>query len=56
MTQGELVYVFVLHYVPVHFAQAPIARTADAVVRIECHYPRYCTLTMMLFGIWKGVF
>uniref|UniRef100_A0A4W4ES13 Zona pellucida sperm-binding protein 3 n=1 Tax=Electrophorus electricus TaxID=8005 RepID=A0A4W4ES13_ELEEL len=40
MTQDELVYVFLLRYVPVTLAHTPVVRTVGAVTHIECHYPR----------------
>uniref|UniRef100_A0A4W4ERY5 Zona pellucida sperm-binding protein 3 n=1 Tax=Electrophorus electricus TaxID=8005 RepID=A0A4W4ERY5_ELEEL len=39
-TIDELVYVFLLRYVPVTLAHTPVVRTVGAVTHIECHYPR----------------
>uniref|UniRef100_A0A8C7XG46 Zona pellucida sperm-binding protein 3 n=1 Tax=Oryzias sinensis TaxID=183150 RepID=A0A8C7XG46_9TELE len=40
MTEDSLVYTFSLNYKPQPLGSAPVVRTSQAVVIVECHYPR----------------
>lgn len=40
MTEDSLVYTFTLNYNPQALGSAPVVRTSQAVVIVECHYPR----------------
>uniref|UniRef100_H2M2R4 Zona pellucida sperm-binding protein 3 n=1 Tax=Oryzias latipes TaxID=8090 RepID=H2M2R4_ORYLA len=40
MTEDSLVYTFTLNYNPKPLGSAPVVRTSQAVVIVECHYPR----------------
>ncbi|XP_055789635.1 zona pellucida sperm-binding protein 3-like [Salvelinus fontinalis] len=40
MTTNSLIYIFTLFYKPKPLANTPLIRTNDAMIIIECHYPR----------------
>ncbi|KAM3870602.1 zona pellucida sperm-binding protein 3-like [Diretmus argenteus] len=40
MTEDALIYSFVLRYNPRPLGGAPVVRTSDAAIIVECHYPR----------------
>lgn len=40
MTDDSLVYTFTLNYNPKPLGSAPVVRTSQAAVIVECHYPR----------------
>ncbi|XP_020311958.1 zona pellucida sperm-binding protein 3 [Oncorhynchus kisutch] len=40
MTINSLIYIFTLYYKPKPLANTPLIRTNEAMINIECHYPR----------------
>lgn len=41
MTEDTLIYTFSLNYNPQPMGAAPLVRTNQAAVIVECHYQRY---------------
>ncbi|XP_041693538.1 zona pellucida sperm-binding protein 3 [Coregonus clupeaformis] len=40
MTTSSLIYIFTLNYKPKPLANTPLIRTNEAMITVECHYPR----------------